>query len=100
LHLVDSKGNSFVDFLGWIRYNSSMKTIIERLKVDFERRKNYRRLSYNEKRIKDAEVEMYHSYARWQSLIAANDASIKAKEEITGLVQDTYTKFGMTNFNG
>jgi len=60
LHLVDSKGNSFVDFLGWIRYNSSMKTIIERLKVDLERRKNYRRLSYNEKRIKDAEVEMYH----------------------------------------
>ena len=76
-----------------------MKTFIERLKCDFERRKTYHSLSYIEKRIKDAEGEMYHAYARWQSLIAANDATIKAKEEISGLVQDTYTKFGMTNFN-
>ena len=86
--------------LSFGRHRKVMKHIIERLKDDFERRKNYRRLSYNERRIKDAEVEMFHSYARWQSLIAANDASIKAKEEIAGLVQDTYTKFGMTNFNG
>ena len=76
-----------------------MKTVMERLKCDFERRKTYRSLSYIEKRIKDAEGEMYHAYARWQSLIAANYATIKAKDEISGLVQDTYTKFGMTKFN-
>jgi len=72
---------------------------IERLRCEIQRRKTYRSLSDIEKRIKDAEGELYHAYARWQSLIAANTATIKAKEEISGLVQDTYTKFGMTNFN-
>ena len=75
-----------------------MKTVMERLKCDFERRKTYRSLSYIEKRIKNAEGEMYHAYARWQYLIASNYATIKAKDDISGLVQDTYTKFGMTKF--
>ena len=72
-----------------------MKQLIEKAKENFERRRLYNRLSYNEKRIKDAEVEMLHSYSRWQSLLAANEASLKAKEEIGMMVQEAYQKFGV-----
>lgn len=72
-----------------------MKQLIEKAKANFERRRAYHRLSYNEKRIKDAEAEMLVAYSRWQSLLAANEASLKAKEEIGIMVQEAYQKFGM-----
>ena len=72
-----------------------MKQLIEKAKENFERRRAYHRLSYNEKRIKDAEVEMLHSYSRWQSLLAANEASLKAKEEIGIIIQEAYKKVGI-----
>lgn len=72
-----------------------MKQLIEKAKENFERRRLYHRLSYNEKRIKDAEVEMLHSYSRWQSLLAANEASLKAKEEIGIIIQEAYKKVGI-----
>ena len=72
-----------------------MKQLIEKAKENFERRRAYHRLSYNEKRIKDAEAEMLYSYSRWQSLLAANEASLKAKEEIGMMVQEAYQKFGV-----
>ena len=72
-----------------------MKQLIEKAKEKFELRRAYHRLSYNEKRIKDAEAEMLHSYSRWQSLLAANEASLKAKEEIGIIIQEAYKKVGI-----